>query len=78
MNLFEMINYPERKCIDEFLLCLYCIQVLLFLNVILNKRLITKPELVNCILNISSSVGEAIIIEYCITALHFSLLFIYK
>lgn len=75
-----MINYPERKCIDEILFSLNCIQVLLFFIVILNKRVITKPELVNCILNtgISSSVGEAIIIEYCITALHFSLLFIYK
>lgn len=78
MNLFEMINYPERKCIDEILFSLNCIQVLLFFIVILNKRVITKPELVNYFLNISSSVGEAIIIGYCITALHFSLLFIYK
>lgn len=61
MNLFEMMNYPEQKYIDK-ILCLNCysIQVLLFLIVILNKRVITKPELVNYFFNISSSVVEAI------------------
>lgn len=42
MNLFEMINYPEWKCIDKILGLNCIVRFCCFSIVILNKRVITN------------------------------------
>lgn len=80
MNLFEMINYPEWKCIDKILGLSCIVRFCCFSIVILNKRVITNAWIGYIyIFDISLPVvvHVAIIIGYCVTTLHFSLLFVY-